>query len=284
MDVPGYFAERIPLVDERLEALLPSADAPPTELHAAMRHLIFPGGKRFRPALAFAAAEAMGARPEVAIPAAAAVELIHTYSLVHDDLPCMDDDVERRGRPTVHIAFGEAVAVLAGDALQALAFEALAAPGISAEHVAAGVRELAATAGAAFLVGGQVDDLDFSRAATEPDAAYAHRIESVHQRKSAALIAASITGGARLAGASDRRLAELRLSGLEIGVAFQIADDWLDREDPDDACSLVRAIGAELALERAEALLGKALSRLEDLGEAAEPLRELMRFAVRRNT
>lgn len=284
MDVPGYFAERTPLVDARLDELLPSADAPPCELHAAMRHLIFPGGKRLRPALAFAAAEALGVAPEVALPAAAAVELIHTYSLVHDDLPCMDDDVERRGRPTVHVAFGEATAVLAGDALQALAFEALAAPEVPAERVAAGVRELAATAGAAYLVGGQVDDLDFGRGNSEPDDVYSRRIESVHERKSAALIAASITGGARLAGASEGRLVSLRASGFEVGIAFQIADDWLDRDDPDDACSLVRAVGADAALERAEALLGQALARLDDLGEAAEPLRELMRFAVRRDS
>ncbi|MEE3330103.1 MAG: polyprenyl synthetase family protein [Myxococcota bacterium] len=284
MDVPGYFAERTPLVDARLDELLPPADAPPGELHAAMRHLIFPGGKRLRPALAFSAAEALGVAPEVALPAAAAVELIHTYSLVHDDLPCMDDDVERRGRPTVHVAFGEATAVLAGDALQALAFEALAAPEVTAEAVAAGVRELAATSGAAYLVGGQVDDLDFGRGNSESDDVYSRRIESVHERKSAALIAASITGGARLAGASEGRLASLRASGFEVGIAFQIADDWLDRDDPDDACSLVRAVGADAALERAEVLLGQALTRLDDLGEAAEPLRELMRFAVRRDS
>jgi geranylgeranyl diphosphate synthase type II len=283
MDVPGYFAERLPLVDERLDALLPPADAPPSELHAAMRHLIFPGGKRLRPALAFASAEALGAAPEVALPAAAAVELIHTYSLIHDDLPCMDDDAERRGRATVHIAFGEATAVLAGDALHALAFEALAAPGVPAENVAAGVRELAATAGAAYLIGGQVDDIDFGRGAKEPDDVYARRIESVHQRKSAALIAASMTGGARLAGADEGRLADFRASGFDVGIAFQIADDYLDRDDPDDACSLVRAMGAEPALARAEELLEQALGRLEDLGEAAEPLRELMRFAVRRD-
>ena len=123
MDAQAYRAERTPLVDAWLERWLPADEQPARALHGAMRHLVFPGGKRLRPAVAMAAAEAAGAAPEVALPAAAAVELVHTYSLIHDDLPCMDDDRERRGRPTVHIAYGEATAVLAGDALLALAFE-----------------------------------------------------------------------------------------------------------------------------------------------------------------
>jgi len=282
MDVPGYFAERIPLVDARLAELLPPVDREPGALHAAMRHLIFPGGKRLRPALCFATAEALGRRPELVVPAAAAVELIHTYSLVHDDLPCMDDDAERRGRPTVHIAFGESTAVLAGDALQALAFQALIDPATPADASAACVRELATAVGAAGLVGGQVDDLAFERAAGEPADAFARRIESVHRRKSACLIAAAMACGARLAGADGARVGQLRTAGLELGIAFQIADDWLDR-DEDEGCSLVVASGADAALARAEELLAAALARLEDLADAAEPLRELMRFAVRRS-
>jgi len=284
MDAAGYLAERTPLVDAQLEALLPKASAPPEPLHAAMRHLVFPGGKRLRPALAFAAAEAFGRPPEVALPVAAAVELIHTYSLVHDDLPCMDDDELRRGRPTVHVAFGDAVAVLAGDALQALAFEAVAASEVDPARAAACALDLARTAGAGGLVGGQVDDLAFAPRAGEPTAELARRIESVHARKSAALIACAIAGGARLAGASDAWVERLRASGVEVGVAFQIADDWLDRDDEQDHCSLVRATGADAALARAEELLASALARLDGLGSAAEPLRELMRFAVRRES
>jgi geranylgeranyl diphosphate synthase, type II len=283
MDVHAYLAERIPLVDRFLDAFLPPADEAPRALHAAMRHLIFPGGKRLRPALAMAGAEAVGASPEAALPAAAAVELVHTYSLVHDDLPCMDDDVERRGRPTVHVAFGEAVAVLAGDALLAAAFEALtsAGSGVDPARVAAAVKDLAATAGSRWLVGGQVDDLGFARGAggTPADAA---RIESVHERKSAALIRASVVNGARMGGADAPALGRLSRFGIEVGVAFQIADDVLDA-DQDDPCSTVRAIGLDAARERAEALLESALARLEGFGERAEPLRELARFAVRRD-
>jgi len=280
MDVNAYLRERGELVDGFLEQVLPKSGTVPPALAQAMRHLVFPGGKRLRPALAFAAAEAVGAPPERALALAAAVELVHTYSLVHDDLPCMDDDDERRGRPTVHVAYGEAVAVLAGDALLALAFEVLATQGARdacPERALGALRDLAEAAGARALVGGQVDDLELSEVPAD-----AARIESVHLRKSAALIAASVVGGARQAGADAARLARLRRFGEDVGVAFQIADDLLDK-DEDGACSLVRVLGEDGARARAEALLQTALAQLDDLGEKAEPLRELARFAVRRD-
>ena len=279
MDTRAYLLERLPLVDRALDAWLPAADAPPATLHAAMRHLIFPGGKRLRPALAFAAAEAVGAPPERALPAAVAVELLHTYSLVHDDLPCMDDDDERRGRPSVHKAHGEATAVLAGDALLTAAFESLTRDegGSAAADRLAACADLAQAAGSLGLVGGQEDDLRF-----DPADGDARRIESVHRRKSAALIAAAITCGARLGGASATQLEGLRRCGLSVGVAFQIVDDVLDA-DEDDPCSLVRAIGIEASRSRAAALLAEAEAKLADLGDRADPLRGLVRYAVRRS-
>jgi len=280
VDLRAWLGERTPAVDELLDRLLPAAESPPEALHRAMRHLVFPGGKRLRPALALAAAEAVGARPEAALPMAAAVELVHTYSLIHDDLPCMDDDVERRGRPTVHVAFGEALAVLAGDALQTLAFEVLTAaaaePGSRAADLCLAARDLAAAAGAAGLVGGQVDDLR-----VDPGLAAAAAIESIHRRKTAALMMASVVGGARLGGAGEADLERLANFGRAIGVAFQIADDLLDA-DEDEGCSLVRVLGVEGARERAEGLLASALEEIEPLGERAEPLRELARHCVRR--
>jgi geranylgeranyl diphosphate synthase type II len=279
VDVDSYLAESSLLVDRYLDRVVPPASESPASLHAAMRHLLFPGGKRLRPALAFAGCEAAGSPAEMALPAAAAVEMVHTYSLIHDDLPCMDDDDERRGRATVHVAFGEAVAVLAGDALLAQAFEVLAggpAPADPERRLAA-VRDLGVAAGSRNLVGGQADDLAFRAGAGD-----ARAIESIHRRKSAALIAASVTAGARLGGGDPALLERLRRFGEGMGVAFQIADDLLDREKQ-EACSLVRVLGAERARARAEALLEEALARLEDLGERAEPLRELARFAVRRN-
>jgi geranylgeranyl diphosphate synthase type II len=278
MDTRAYLRERLPQVERALEAALPPAGEPPRTLHAAMRHVLFPGGKRLRPALALAAAEAVGAPPECALPAAVAVELVHTYSLIHDDLPCMDDDAERRGRPSVHVAFDEATAVLAGDALLTAAFEVLVdgAESDSAERRLAAARDLALAAGSRGLVGGQIDDLRFDPADCDP----AH-IESVHARKSAALIAASIAGGAHLGGADAATIERLRRCGEAVGVAFQIADDVLD-EGEEDLCSSVRALGVDASRERAEALLAEALAELSEFGEQAEPLRGLVCFAVRR--
>jgi geranylgeranyl diphosphate synthase type II len=289
VDAGAYLAERGRLVDDALDRWLPPADAPPRALHAAMRHLLFPGGKRLRPALAFAAAEAVGAPPTRALPIAVAVELVHTYSLVHDDLPCMDDDDERRGRPTVHVLYGEAVAVLAGDALLSAAFEHLAAEAVEApdsavarrsragpSQIGAALRDLAHAAGSQALVGGQADDL-----ALAPDADAA-AVESVHARKTAALFAAAVVGGARLGGADRAALERLRRFAECVGVAFQIADDRLDEGD-DAGCSLVRVLGTDGARARADALLGEALDALEPFGARAEPLRELARFAVGRD-
>jgi geranylgeranyl pyrophosphate synthase len=274
VDAQAYLAEAAARVDRLLDEALPRADEPPARLHAAMRHLLFPGGKRLRPALAFAAAEAVGAAPDAALPLAGAVELIHTYSLVHDDLPCMDDDAERRGRPSVHVAFDEATAVLAGDALQAAAFGLLAAA--PEDGVAGVLADLAEAASSRELVGGQSDDLDFDPASADPGA-----IEDVHRRKTGALFAAAVVGGARLGGARPELLGRLRRFGEALGVAFQIADDLLDAAD-DGGCSLVTRIGRAAARARMEAHLARALSEVEGLGARAEPLRELARFAARR--
>jgi geranylgeranyl diphosphate synthase type II len=279
LDVAAYLHERSALVDRHIDASLPPSHEPPCDLHRAMRHLIFPGGKRLRPAFAFAAAEAVGAPPERAVPAAVALELVHSYSLVHDDLPCMDDDSVRRGRPTVHVAFDEATAVLAGDALLAAAFEALAAGVQTAppEAVLACVRDLAVAAGSRHLVGGQADDLAF-----DPELRDATRVESVHRRKTGALFEAAVACGARLAGAREDQLVRLRRFGVSIGLGFQIADDLLDAGRA-DLCSLVRALGPRAARERAQALLGEALAEIEGFGQPAEPLRDLARFAIRRD-
>ena len=275
MDTAAYIEERSRLIESWLEDFVLHVDVPPRVLHAAMRHLLFPGGKRLRPLLAMAAAEAVGVAPEVALPMAAAVELIHTYSLVHDDLPCMDDDDMRRGIPTVHVAFDEATAVLAGDALQALAFEAAvtAAPDAPEQSLRA-ARDLVRAAGSRGIVGGQVADV----AAVSAEAPLSPaELQSIHQRKSAALIAAAVVTGARVAGASDELLDRLQKFGLDVGVAFQITDDRLDGD------GLAASLGDTLAAERAEALLMGALASLDDLGESAEPLRELARYAVRRS-
>jgi geranylgeranyl diphosphate synthase type II len=277
VELRDYLAKHLPQVERALEQALPLRGPWPEPLAQAMRHLLWPGGKRLRPAFALAAAEAVGAPAARALPMAVAVELVHTYSLIHDDLPCMDDDALRRGRPTVHVAFDEAQAVLAGDALQALAFEVLlAAPEADAAAARDAALELARAAGARGLVGGQVDDLACDGAEVD-----AKQIESVHARKTGALFVCAVVGGARLAGADDAALRRLRDFGERVGVAFQIADDALDAGQ-DDACSYLRVAGEDGARRRAEALLLQALALLEPFGERAEPLRALARACVRR--
>ncbi len=281
MDAEAYIAERGRLLDAWLDDFVPASDEAPERLHAAMRHLLFPGGKRLRPVLAMAGAEAVGGPPEHALPAAVAVELIHTYSLVHDDLPCMDDDDERRGIPTVNRAFDESTAVLAGDALQSAAFEALLTSSpelpLTAEQRLAAAREITRAVGSLGLVGGQVDDLAF-----EPNRAEVQSIESIHARKTAALIGASVTSGAILAGATGPVVEDLRNYGLRVGAVFQIGDDLLDA-GRDEECSLLRVYTPDQARARAEELLDEALGLIEGLGEAAQPLRTLAVFVLRRN-
>ena len=278
MDARAYLEAVAARVARALEQALPRPEEAPERLSAAMRHLLLPGGKRLRPALALAGAEAVGGDPDAAMPAAVAVELVHAYSLIHDDLPCMDDDDERRGRPTVHRAFDEATAVLAGDALLTAAFGVLAggATGQGASRRIATVAELARAAGAAGLVGGQLDDLAGAARPTQAG------VESVHARKSAALFAAAITGGARLAGADAEALGHLEAAGVAAGIAFQIADDLLDAGE-DEGCSLLRVMAPEQARDRAEALLAGALGEIAGFGPGADPLRALLRYAVERD-
>jgi len=227
MDGDAYLAEQAARVERFLEAHVPPAEERPARLHEAMRHLLFPGGKRFRPALALAAARAVGADPERALPVAAAVELVHTYSLVHDDLPCMDDDAVRRGRPTVHVAFDEATAVLAGDGLLAEAFRMVLETGdLPAEVRVEAARALARAAGPSALVGGQAEDLAAAAGVAALDEA---AVEGIHERKTGALFRAAVGAGARVGGADAATLGRLDRFARAAGVAFQIADDLLDQ-------------------------------------------------------
>jgi len=216
-DATALLVEAAALAEAALDARLPGEAVEPARLHRAMRYAVFAGGKRLRPALVLLACRACGGRDETAAPALAAVELLHTYTLVHDDLPAMDDDDLRRGRPTCHKAFDEATAILAGDALQAAAFAATAELGAEAVAV------LALAAGSLGVVGGQQDDLD---AEGKPlDAAL---LERIHRRKTAALIRASCELGAIAGAATPEQRQALAAYGEALGLAFQIADDVLD--------------------------------------------------------
>ncbi|MEO0480242.1 MAG: polyprenyl synthetase family protein [Planctomycetota bacterium] len=208
-----------PRIEQALEEILPPADRAPSVLHEAMRYAMFPGGKRFRPLLALCAAEAGGGDPEMALRPAAALELVHTYSLVHDDLPCMDDDALRRGRPTCHVAFDEANALLAGDALLTLAFE------VTAEAGGGAVVALARAAGSLGMVGGQVEDLE---AENLGKALTLEHLERIHDGKTGALITSSLEVGLHAGGCDLSAVEEWRRFGNAVGRAFQVADDCLD--------------------------------------------------------
>ncbi|NQU39246.1 MAG: polyprenyl synthetase family protein [Lentisphaerae bacterium] len=219
-----YLATQRQRVESALDGWLPAEADEPTLLHRAMRYAVFTGGKRLRPILSMAAAAACGAKEERGLRCGCAVEVLHTYTLIHDDLPCMDDDSERRGQPTVHIAFGESTAVLAGDALQALAFEWLTmVTELSRWSVADLVRELAVAAGSHGVVGGQVADLDLGTAAPTAD-----QIAFIHLHKTADLFRAALRMGAMAANATPEQVEALTRYAVQLGLAFQITDDLLD--------------------------------------------------------
>jgi geranylgeranyl pyrophosphate synthase len=270
-DPSRFLEESEARIDAYLDRTLPRASEPPESLHESMRYAVYSGGKRLRPALVFAAAHAVGLEPERALPIAAAIELVHTYSLVHDDLPAMDDDDLRRGRPTVHIKFGEANAILTGDALLAEAFAALAQGDVPTSVFA----RLAEVAGSRALVGGQVDDLAF-----RPEHATPEIVRSIHERKSAALFRFSAWAPGAAAGRPAADLEALDRFGLAYGLAFQLVDDLLD-DDPEE-CSILRVCDESTARARVEAEVATALEAAERFGPAGVHLRRLASAASQR--
>lgn len=265
--MPDRLAPLKARLDAALDRLLPAAGAEPRPIHEAMRYGVLGGGKRLRPLLVLAAAEAAGAADlEPFLPSACALELIHAYSLIHDDLPSMDDDDLRRGRPTCHRVYGEANAILAGDALLTLAFRLLAepVPGVSAERQLAVIAEVGDAAGTQGLVGGQVADLA-ARGAT-PSLA---ELQAINRRKTGALFRAAVRAGALLAGAAPAALEALTAYAEGFGLAFQVLDD-LDDDGP-----LPVLIGRERARALAGEALDGALARLAPFGPRADLLRAL---------
>ena len=273
-----------------LESHLPALTSAPQRLHAAMRHAVLSGGKRLRPQLVYAAGELNNADSFTLDAAAVAVELIHAFSLVHDDLPAMDDDALRRGQPTVHVAFDEATAILAGDALQALAFKVLANAPASAEVRMILVATLADAAGSVGMCGGQQMDMDATGHALEIGA-----LRKLHAMKTGALIRAAVRMGAMIGTADVELLARLDDYANDLGLAFQIRDDILDVES--DAAQLGKTIGKDaaqgkatyvslLGLDRSKALLAELSEKmqvaLKPLDARADALREIANFAVTR--
>jgi len=251
VDLQAYLKRQQARVNQVLDELMPPAGAPPKRLHEAMRYSVFAGGKRLRPALVVASAEAVSpdgkpANERGVLEAGAALELLHTYSLVHDDLPSMDDDDLRRGKPTCHKAYDEATAVLVGDALQALAFETLAGlKGVSAQDRIECLQALARAAGSQGMVAGQMEDL-LCEGAVNPKA---EQVISIHQHKTAALLAACCLIGARLGGGTETEIECLGQYGATLGLAFQIMDDILDVVG--EEANLGKSIGKDQACSKA---------------------------------
>jgi farnesyl diphosphate synthase len=280
-------------VEQKLDRLLPQVDGPEGRLAEAMRYAVFAGGKRLRPFLVVACADLFGVGRETSLRAAAAVECVHTYSLVHDDLPSMDDDDLRRGKPTTHVAFDEATAILVGDALQAMAFEILGDekthpdPRVRAEMM----RSLAVAGGYHGMVGGQMIDL-----VAETTKMDVNGITRLQQLKTGALISFSAEAGAILGRADTVKRHALRFYAHDMGLAFQIADDLLDvvgdevtlgktpgKDAKAGKATLVAALGEERARTQAEMLTAQAIGHLEPFGEQAALLRALAQFAINRN-
>ena len=294
MDVLAYLERCREAVDAYLDRVLPPADRFPQPLFEAMRYSVFAGGKRIRPAFVFAAAEAAGGEAEAAVPFAAALEMVHTYSLIHDDLPAMDDDDLRRGKPTNHKVFGEGMAILAGDALLTDAFGVLVRPEVlerhPAERVVRAVGELARAAGSPGMVAGQALDL-----VCEGRSVDLPTVEFLHTHKTGALIRAAVVLGGLAAGADAAALERLERYAGRVGLAFQIADDILDVEGSTEEmgkpagsdenrgkATFPAVVGLSESRRRARDLMEEALAPLAPFGPAADPLRALARFVVER--
>jgi geranylgeranyl diphosphate synthase type II len=289
MKPPPFFEEDRLAVDAALERLLPPESALPASIHQAMRYSVFAGGKRIRPILCLETARIFAPEIAAALHPACAIEMIHTYSLIHDDLPALDNDDLRRGKPTCHKKFGEATAILAGDALLTLAFETIGATPIEPARCVAIVKEVAGAAGTVNgMVGGQVADLEAEGRRVAPE-----MLEYIHKSKTAALIRASVTAGALCAGASAEAVARLRRFGEAIGWAFQVTDDILDVEE--SSAALGKTAGKDIAQQKAtypaihglqrsheiaHQLANKAVAELAPYGERAGRLRQVAEFLV----
>jgi geranylgeranyl diphosphate synthase, type II len=293
MKLPDFFEEDRLAVEAHLDHLMPAVSVPPPSIHEAMRYSVFAGGKRLRPILCLETARIFESNVTPALHPACAIEFIHTYSLIHDDLPALDNDDLRRGKPTCHKQFGEAIAILAGDALLTLAFETLALAPAGADRRVAMIGEISGAAGTVKgMVGGQVADLEAEGKRVSPE-----MLEYIHRSKTAALIRASVTAGAFCAGAPAQEVDRLRRFGETIGWAFQVTDDILDIEE--SSAVLGKTAGKDIAQEKAtypavfglkrsheiaKELATEAIDELKVFKDRADRLRAVAEFLVLRRT
>jgi geranylgeranyl diphosphate synthase type II len=291
-DVKSLLREGVELTDVALEALIPTATTVPASIHGAMRHSVFAGGKRLRPVLAMQAAIAVGGSIPPGIGhLGAAIEMLHTYSLIHDDLPALDNDDLRRGKPTCHVVFGEAIAILAGDALQTQAYEVLAGLKCPAASTVEIIRLIAQATGTVDgMIGGQVLDLEGEH--QKPTAAL---VDAIHRAKTGALIRVSVVAGGIFAGATTEQVSLLDTFGRRAGLAFQIVDDVLDvtqdseqlgktagKDLASDKATWPAVFGLEQSLKDADRLIAEAFAALDSFGANADGLKAVARYLVER--
>lgn len=299
MDIKKYLEEKKKIVDAALEGCFPNTDATgcetgyPTSLHKAMRHSLFSGGKRIRPILSIAAFEAVGGKGDKILPFACGLEMIHTYSLIHDDLPAIDNDDYRRGKPTCHKVFGEAIGILAGDGLLTKAFELMTKPSSGDSAVILDiVNEIARASGISGMVGGQVADIE-----SEGKEVDFPTVQYIHSHKTGALILASVRTGVKLGGGDDETLKTFTHYGERIGLAFQIVDDILNVEGKAELlgkstgsdlfkrkATYPSLLGIEESRKRATELMESAIDVLNPFGPEVEPLKEIARFIILRES
>jgi len=287
------FAEaQLERIDAALDGYLPAESVSPSTIHKAMRHSIFAGGKRLRPVLTLAAAEACGGEREGSMALACATECLHTFTLIHDDLPCMDDDDFRRGKPTCHKVYGDAIAVLAGDALQAIAFElASFFPGAGSYRAGQACRELAIASGSMNVVAGQVMDLEAEGNAEIS----ASELKEIHEKKTASLLKTSLRFGGISAAASEEQLEALTVFGSNLGLAYQVVDDILDatqsseqlgktagKDEAAGKATYPSILGMEEAKAQAAELTQVAVASLESFGEEGDLLRGAADYMLKR--
>ena len=292
-ELQRYLKARKNLIDRELDRLLPPQDRYPEKIHRAVRYSVFAGGKRLRPILLLAGYQTFKDDFRLCLPFACALEMLHTYSLIRDDLPAMDDDDFRRGNPASHKVFGESIAILAGDALQTEAFGLLAGAGLEsgfpAKTVLKVIADLARASGLSGMITGQVLDME-----TQGKKYTEKNLEFIHRHKTSALIRASIVMGARLAGASEKQISALSGFGERIGLAFQVADDILDlkggkrfgkprgSDQRKKKATYTDLFGLKKAGQRSQELVAEALKFMEDFPDRARPLREMAKFLIER--
>ncbi len=293
-DLDTYLSDKKKLIEDKLNSLLRNPGAPLGTLEESIRYSALAGGKRLRPILSIAACEAIGGNADKALPLACTIEMIHTYSLIHDDLPSMDDDALRRGVPTNHTVFGEAAAILSGDALLTDAFYVMVneglSSGIEAETLCEIVRDISKAAGSRGMIRGQAIDLQIETLAEDGGELSLQDIELMHSLKTGALIEVSVTAGAKIGGSDERQLEQLAIYGRSVGLAFQIVDDVLDvvgvgdmgKESGNDArnekATYAHIAGIEASKERASELTQSAVEALSEFGDAARPLKEIAQY------